>query len=251
MKSIRRILLKALGIEGYLRIVSRIYIWLIDSGFLKSKYPELFFLKVLVKQGYTCLDIGANLGYYSTFMSKYAGASGKVYAVEPIPLFANIWKDNTKLSFKKNLTLFPYALGNENKMVTMSIPFVDGVLHHGMTKVNDTPNTLNETAQTFEVEMKNADELFSVIQKLDFVKIDIEGYEQYVIPAMEQTIRKFTPVIQAELGGEENRKSVVNFLKTCGYTAHVLSNNELILATETHFENHQSDFYFTHKNNII
>lgn len=251
MKSIRKILLKALGIEGYLRLVSRIYIWLIDSGFLKEKYPELFFLKTLIKQGHTCLDIGANLGYYSTFLSKHVGATGKVYAVEPIPLFAKIWKDNTKLSFKNNLILFPYALGSENKTVTMSIPFVDGVLHHGMTKVNESGSTNNETAQTFEVEMKNADELFSVIEKLDFIKIDIEGYEQYVIPAMENTIRKFTPVIQAELGGDENRKNVISFLATCGYTPHVLNNEKLIVATDKDIKEHQSDFYFTHKNNII
>ncbi|MBK6951045.1 MAG: hypothetical protein IPH24_03080 [Crocinitomicaceae bacterium] len=65
MKLIRKILVKILGLKGYLRLVSRIYIISISMGWMRQKYPELFFLKKLVKPGSTVLDIGANLAYYS------------------------------------------------------------------------------------------------------------------------------------------------------------------------------------------
>lgn len=243
MKAIRKFLYKILGLEGYLRLVSRIYLWLIENGFLKKKYPELFYLQQIIKPGYYCIDIGANLGYYSTFLSKYAGTQGKIYAVEPVPLFAKIWKDNVVLSFKKNLELLPYALGAENKTVTMSTPIVDGVLHHGMTKVSDG-NTTN-IASEFQAEMKNPDELFAGLPKLNFIKIDVEGYEQYVLSSMTQIIQKFRPLIQAELGGEENRKKVLTLLTGLGYKANILKNNQLVPVTEHDINHHQSDFYFT------
>ena len=243
MKAIRKLLFKILGLEGYLRLVSRIYLWLIENGFLQKKYPELFFLKTIIKPGFYCIDIGANLGYYSTFLSKYAGSNGKVYAVEPIPLFGRIWKDNVTLSMKKNLELLPYALGPENKMVTLSMPMVDGVLHHGMTKVSDQKN--ENAVSEFEAPMKNPDELFSNITKLNFIKIDVEGYEHLVIGNMMQTIQKFKPMIQAELGGEENRRKVIELLTSAGYKFAVLKNNELKDATAYDVQHHQSDFYFT------
>jgi hypothetical protein len=87
MKQIRNILLQVLGLKLYLRLISKIYITCISLGMWKKKYPELFYLDSILKPGNTCIDIGANLGYYSTKMSKLVGISGKVYAIEPIPLF--------------------------------------------------------------------------------------------------------------------------------------------------------------------
>ena len=112
MKLIRKILIKILGIEGYIKLASRVYLKLVRHGFLKKQYPELFYLKKIIKPGDVCIDIGANLGYYSTLMSHLAGKNGKIYAVEPIPMFYNIWIKNVKQSGYKNLELFPYALGD-------------------------------------------------------------------------------------------------------------------------------------------
>ncbi len=138
MKLIRNILLQVLGLKNYLIVVSRIYLHLVLNGLLKSKYPELFFLNTLIKPGFVCIDIGANLGYYSTFLSKNTGIGGKVYAVEPVPLFGELWKQNVKLSKIVNLELLPFALGSENKKVKLGLPIVNGVLHHGMTKITDS-----------------------------------------------------------------------------------------------------------------
>src|SRR5437773_815579 len=94
MTFLRKFLLALLGKKGYYIIISRIYISLTSSGFLKKKYPELFYLNKIIKPGFVCIDIGANMGYYSTFMSRLAGKDGKVFSVEPVPLFADILKLN-------------------------------------------------------------------------------------------------------------------------------------------------------------
>ncbi|MBK9190011.1 MAG: hypothetical protein IPM77_00130 [Crocinitomicaceae bacterium] len=61
--------------------------------------------------------------------------------------------------------------------------------------------------------MKNGDALFSEFKadKLDFIKCDVEGFEQYVIPSLESTISAHLPVLQIELSGDENRKKVCEF----------------------------------------
>ena len=80
---------------------------------MKEKYPELFYLKQLIKPGYVCLDIGANVGYYATFLSDLVGLNGKVLAVEPVPLFARILKKNLGKYRQQNTQIYPYALGSE------------------------------------------------------------------------------------------------------------------------------------------
>ena len=93
-KKLRAFLLKALGYEKYLALISDVYIRLIKSGFLAKKYPELFYLKQIIKPGFVCIDIGANVGYYSSFLSNHVTSTGKVIAVEPVPLFANVFELN-------------------------------------------------------------------------------------------------------------------------------------------------------------
>ncbi|MBK8806685.1 MAG: FkbM family methyltransferase [Bacteroidales bacterium] len=115
MDSIRKILFKILGLKLYLRVISRIYVSLIMKGKLKKEYPEIHYLSAIVREGYVCIDIGANLGYYSSVLSSIVKKTGHVYAVEPIPLFGKIWKKNVKVSRYSNLTLLPYALGLKKK----------------------------------------------------------------------------------------------------------------------------------------
>ena len=65
MKAIKRFLYKTLGLKSYLKLVSRTYISGINAGLWKDNYPELHHLKNIVQKGDVCIDIGANMGYYS------------------------------------------------------------------------------------------------------------------------------------------------------------------------------------------
>lgn len=219
-------------------------------GWMRKKYPELFFLKKLIKPGSTILDIGANLGYYSFFMSVSTGKDGNVYAVEPIPLFADIWKKNmSKLKFK-NYQLENCALGSEPKeRVKMSIPVVNGVVRHGLTKVTVEGEDENTSAMSFEVPMKNGDSMFAALNtdKLDFIKCDVEGFEQYVIPSLDATISTYLPVLQVELSGEENRQKVCDYLVKLSYDIYILKNEALVSLEINNIFTVNQDFYFIHQ----
>lgn len=92
---------------------------MIGMGMMKDKYPEIHFLKTIVKDGDTCIDIGANLGYYTTQLLK-ANKTGQIHAVEPVPLFVEVWKKN--VGNAPNVTLHHVALSDEEKQVRMAIP---------------------------------------------------------------------------------------------------------------------------------
>ncbi|MBO0358211.1 FkbM family methyltransferase [Hymenobacter sp. BT186] len=245
VKQLRKLLVRTLGFERYIRFVSGVYLRLVGAGWGKKKYPELFFLEKIVKPGFVCLDIGANLGYYSVALSKLVGAEGQVLAVEPIPAFQAIWQDNVKRSGYQNLTLLPYALGGQDTIVQMGTPERNGLLHHGMTKVAAS-NPHETYARTYDVRMRNPDGLLAHLPRLDFVKCDVEGFEYEVFRHMQATLRRFRPLIQTELNGLENRRAVAGLLAELGYKPFLLSErSELVPCTETQLESAVSaDFYF-------
>ena len=245
-KKLRALLLQALGTENYLRLVSKIYIKLIKAGMMKGKYPELFYLQELIKPGFICIDIGANVGYYSTMLSKQVEATGHVHAVEPVALFQQIFTQNMKLFKCNNVTLHPVALGGEKGSITMGTPMIDGVFRHGLTHVIE-PNEDTRGMHTYEVNMCTPEELFLGLNRLDFIKCDVEGYEVVLMPHFTGIINQFKPIIQIELGSEEHRKSIVNLFATLGYKPFKLHAGALQLLSSTEWlQYNKGDFYFKH-----
>lgn len=245
--------MKIVGLKTYLSWVSKIYITLISMGVSKDKYAELYFTQQIVKSGDSVLDIGANLSYYSYFLAKKIGPSGHLFAVEPIPLFAEIWKRHMKIYPKDSYTLFNCALGNEEKKeVNMSIPIVDGVVRHGLTKIDGQGEDNWGREMEFKVPMHIGDSLFAdqKITKLNYLKCDVEGYEQYVIPSLEKTISTFQPLIQIELNGKENRQNVSDFLVKFKYDIYILKENKLNCIGTDEIHDYNQDFYFINRNNI-
>lgn len=240
MKSIRKLLYKLLGLKNYLRVVSWIYLRLAGTGLIKKKYPELFFLKNIVKSGYCCIDIGANVGYYSYFLAKLVGMDGLLIAVEPVPLFAEIWKKNVPLN-RGNVKLLQYALGGEDKEITMAMPFVDNVVHHGMTHVMNAGEDI--PAETFPARMVIPDFLFAGTGKIDFIKCDVEGYEYYVFSNFRKCLARHLPLVQCELGSA-NRDKVFELFTSLGYTAGILKDDKITPVTETQKSTWNNDFYF-------
>jgi FkbM family methyltransferase len=231
MKTIKKILTKVLGYQDYLRLVSKMFFLLYNLKLLPTfkSFHVHYFVKKLIKPGYVVIDIGANVGYYSVIFSKLAGKSGKVYSVEPVDQFREILIKNTRKL--NNITILPYALGLENTTVTMGIPVAD-ISRHGLTRVlSDSEKSKPMSGKTFEVEMKRPQEVFGAIEKIDYIKCDIEGYEIPVIPAMKDIISKNMPIVQIETFGA-NRVEIYNFLKGLGYNCFYVLKTSLVEITD-------------------
>ncbi|MFD1552001.1 hypothetical protein DNU06_01125 [Putridiphycobacter roseus] len=248
MKAIRKLLVKLLGIKGYLQLISSIYLKMISLGFFKKKYAELHFIQNVIKPNDVVIDIGANLGYYSYFMAKSIQENGKLLAIEPIPLFADVWKKNMrKYQANKNIKLFNVALGSKAQTaVKMSIPIVNGIVRHGLTKVDN--HNVDQAALSFDVPMMVGDELLASekVDQINYIKCDVEGYEQFVMPSLKNHIENYKPLIQIELNGKENREAVVKLLLSLDYQIHILDFNKLKGIEPEEIHTFNQDFYFIH-----
>lgn len=247
MKSIKTILFKILSLQSYLRLLHKSFHFLYSINFLKNDpiYKYHYFDKKIIRNGDYIIDLGANLGYYTILFAKWTGKTGKVYAVEPVSYFA----DTIKWASKKyeNIELYPYALGNEEKEVTMGTPDKFGYLRTGLLHVIDQDDNDSAHEFAFKAQMKKGSVLFKNISRLDFIKCDIEGYEEFVLPEMAEVLMKFKPIIQLETWGK-HKANVEKFLVEMGYEIYSLEDN-VIKSLDEIQNNEPGDLIFINKNN--
>ena len=156
---IRKLLIALLGFPSYLRLISRIFIQTYLAKIYLKEHFQVRFLKHLVKPGDTCLDIGANLGYFSVPLSHLVGSEGKVFSVEPVKLFREVLMRNVGYYGKSNVQIVPYALGDKDDIsIKMGTPEVDGVIRHGRTEVMESAAA--DTVQMHEATMFTPNTLF-------------------------------------------------------------------------------------------
>lgn len=245
----KKLAFKSLGQKNYLKLLSIGYKFMYKTGLLKSNpsYVYHYFSKNLVKQGDTVLDIGANVGYYAMLFAKWVGNTGKLVAVEPVPDFFEMLKWNTKQF--SNITYYNYALGLEEKDIQLVAPNPNGYLRTGLANVKDELNDSDagENAFTFTARMKKASELFADIPVINFIKMDIEGYEEFVLPEMKNILLKHKPILQLETWGK-HKPVVQDLLHGIGYTQYELRNGKLVLVTDLTKEA-EGDFIFIHAEN--
>lgn len=249
MGIINKILYKALSQKNYLKFLNSSFLTLYKTGLLKNNaaYRYHYFAKNLVEKGDTVIDLGANLGYYSNLLQQWIGPTGKLYAVEPVIPFNEILQ--WRLKDKKHVNILPYALGTEEKEITLVIPKNLSYLSTGLPNVYDsnTHGNLDEYGFKFNAQMKKGSELFKDLDRLDFLKCDIEGYEEYVLPEMKPVLEKHKPIIQVETWGT-HKKVVEDFLTGIGYTQYHLANGKLLQSASGH-DATVVDFIFIHPQN--
>lgn len=250
---VKRLLYRRLSFDGYLKVLSAGFFAGLRLGLGRRsaayEYPR--FLKNIVRRADIVIDIGANLGYYSRVLSRLVGDEGKVYAVEPVKPILRVLKHNLRCC--PNVEIIPYALGGEDKSMVM---INDSSSHAGYmgTGRNRVPESDDERggmelpssqdastacgdgrrsvdksrgfATRFEVDMRRGSELFAGLERLDFIKCDIEGYEGVVIPEIATVIQRHLPVVLLETGGAL-RRQMIELFRGWGYAGYVLQNGHL------------------------
>lgn len=147
-----------------------IAIHLIATSNYRSGEPELKILKDLVDPDKNSIDIGANKGVYTYFLSQL---SRHVFAYEPNP---ELVKFLVKAVGSK-ISVYSIALSNEEGTATLSVPIVDTFEYDqlGSLKQQDT----REKIKAFTVPLKRLDDQEHT--NVGFVKIDVEGHEEAVL----------------------------------------------------------------------
>jgi len=151
-----------------------------------------FFSNINPNEPCTIIDVGAQAGLYSLY-AKYLPQS-TFYSFEPFKLAYTLLEDNIKLNNLGNIIPHNIALSDkkENKLLHVS-------------KVNPGLNTLGNNVLRFSdghevlIECDTIDNLFAKRDiPVDYIKIDTEGWEYFVLHGALETIKKYRPTIQLE-----------------------------------------------------
>jgi FkbM family methyltransferase len=207
-------------------------IHLIAAMNYRSGEPELKLLKSLVDTKKNSIDIGANKGIYTYFLSRL---SHHVFAYEPNPELAEFI---TK-SVRSNVTVFAIALSNTEGQATLSIPLVKNFLY-------DQLGTLEEKVafsegKTYQVPLAKLDDQGHT--NIGFIKIDVEGHEESVIDGASNLLTTQRPnlLIEIEQKHHPNQDISQIFAKilALGYEGFFLLNGKLRSLQEFSPEKHQ------------
>jgi FkbM family methyltransferase len=134
----------------------------------------------LVKPGDRFLDIGANVGYYTVLVAELVEPAGRVFAVEPNEKNFEILVANT-LSWQEEgrVEVFQTALSDETGSANLFLNSRNCGMHRLYSSVVCTHESVPVT-------VVRGDEL--QLEPLDFIKIDIEGYEPRAMRGLKQTL---------------------------------------------------------------
>mgnify|MGYP001160807997 CR=1 FL=1 len=214
---VKGILAKAPFIDG----IFRRFVW------SNLAYPE-FEMKLLSKLDSSsiniALDIGAALGSYSWILKN---KSKKVYAFEPGSLHFNYLN---KVNFFTNIEVVNCAVGAKTDNKVMYTAGEDNAAMHTATLSKSNPVSLASNIVETSVEQIALDSFFAAQiregDKIDFIKIDVEGYELEVLEGGRNLIKTFHPLIICEIEWRHNSqyKEVFEFLYNLGYKCEYFAN---------------------------
>ena len=140
---------------------------------------EIALLKRSIRKNDTVLDIGANIGFYTKLLSELVGENGKVYAFEPDTTNFNYLQRNA--GHLKNVELHYKAVSDHSGMVTLYKSTLLNVDHK--TYASDG------FSEKYEIPCVAIDDLLPNA-KIDFIKIDIQGYEYFAFKGMHRLFEK-------------------------------------------------------------
>jgi FkbM family methyltransferase len=172
-------------------------------------------MRKTLKSGMTVLDVGANIGYFSALASGLVGNSGQVHAFEPMP--QNLSRLRQNLSVFRWAHPHPYAVGNATG--TAEIYFNDS--EAGWASLLSS----NDLERRADIDVIRLDDWAHAhaVNRIDFMKMDIEGGEFHALQGAQEMLSRFRPIIVAELNtvclARDHRKpeDVLALLRGLGY----------------------------------
>ncbi|HLF70842.1 MAG TPA: FkbM family methyltransferase [Dehalococcoidia bacterium] len=172
----------------------------------------------------TLLDVGANVGRYSSFLRRHSSPGAMLYAFEPNPFALALLRAN--LGSRPDLRCLPFALGNRDGEALLSVPSdPSGNPVSGLGQIVESAAV--ETT-LFEVELRRLDTLVDdgsvSLTAPVFIKVDIEGAEADFMAGAARCFIDYRPLVYFECeGGHLARRGVGyepvwRFLSDLGYS---------------------------------
>jgi FkbM family methyltransferase len=204
----------------------------IGGSILRDHVYEPFVTRLfeqLLRSGMHVLDVGANMGYFSLLAASLVGERGRVYSWEPSPNNVKMLLASLLANRFSNIEIVQAAAGRRSGLLNYFPNFSNGMV----TTIEQVPPEQAFAAET--VMALRIDDVVPREAKIDFVKIDVEGFEYEALNGALETLRRCRPLIVSEfcpkslqsssgISGEEYLQFVVQL----GYDMHVVGENKLM-----------------------
>lgn len=143
-------------------------------------------LKENIKPGDVIIDVGTAFGFYSYMCSKLAEPNGHIFAFEPDPMYTPFLRDLVEAKKLSNVKILPYAAWHE-----------DAKLELYTCRENPGENSLFRAPihqKSVSINAVSIDEYVD-LPFVNFIKIDVQGAEYYVILGMQYLIRRSSDIV--------------------------------------------------------
>jgi len=189
---------------------------------------EFAFLDRALRRDMTFIDVGANEGYFALFAARRVGWRGRVLAVEPSSRERRQLERNVRRNRLSNVTIVPHALGHEAGSGMLRIA---AKLHGGHNTLGDFAHKEASTAGTEVVPIETLDALVErlAVNRVDVIKIDVEGAELKVLNGARGLLTTMRPVMLIEAndsalrGQGASNAALLELLRTLRYEVRVFS----------------------------
>lgn len=149
-------------------------------------------IRSLVKKGDIVLDIGANIGYDTVIMSKIIGDEGIIYSFEPTDYYSKVLEKNIKANDLKNCEVVKVGLSDKQESLKIEIGSSSATIH-----VPD--NIFLKSSEQIELDTLENFVREKNLERIDFIKMDIDGHEPLVLEGGWNVLEKFNPMVLLEV----------------------------------------------------
>ncbi|MDX9697615.1 MAG: FkbM family methyltransferase [Bacteroidales bacterium] len=171
-----------------------------------ARDEDTLVLEKFIVSGATVIDVGAHIGSTTLISASLAGETGQVHAIEASAKFFDILNKNIELNQENqiaNITTHHVALGDVDETIVYLNEMVN----------DDTTNHISNTGSA--VTQITLDSIAKGLPTIDFLKIDVEGYEPQVLSGANETLTK-TNTIYIEFCSHNlnNKEAEVDIIAT-------------------------------------
>jgi FkbM family methyltransferase len=175
------------------------------------------------------IDIGANIGYYSLVASA-ENPAGKIYSFEPYSLKFEELNANIRLNKLQNIIPVHAAVSDHGGKARIYISGKDNEGESGLLSPENYEGIMEEVKVVTLDEWSERNH----IEKIGFIKMDIEGAEYLALEGMKQILLKWKPVVFIEIEPVllakygKRGEDIFDFMEQLGFEGHeVISPNEI------------------------
>jgi len=203
--------------------------FLLDHGNTSTIEASKCYEKICHIENPIIFDIGSNIGTFTTWLSK-AFPNGKIYCFEPQRSVFQILCGNIAINNLYNVYTYNLAIGKDNTKIKFHEPnyFIkndfgtfslidDAIKEKNKNEIIVQINTLDWFIEYYEIE------------KIDLIKIDVEGMDMDVLIGAKNTIQKYKPIIFIE--HHNSKKTIIgeikSYLNNFNYKYEIVENNLL------------------------